>query len=142
MESITGAQLRIRDKAILDGHKKELAARDVRYQRLQREMDVVKRQMFEYKNGQYRAIEAMGFQDFVEARTFIDSLEEGQPSYRDALAALEDKERQVDIMSHRLEEKQFYEDQCHELETRCIVALYVLSVIANLLFLVWTLPGL
>ncbi|KAJ6519274.1 DNA repair protein endonuclease SAE2/CtIP C-terminus-domain-containing protein [Mycena sanguinolenta] len=78
----SGAELRIRDKAIQEEHSKQIAAFDAKYERLQHAYDKKNDEHFTLVNYGDRVAQLLGFRFLTDVQTFIELADE-QVKYKD-----------------------------------------------------------
>ncbi|KAJ7226077.1 hypothetical protein GGX14DRAFT_131573 [Mycena pura] len=78
-DAYSGAELRIRDKAVQEKHDKELGAQEAKYQRLRHAYDQLSNDYFTFvKRGDNIAVR-LGFRSFPELQAFVDVADEQIP---------------------------------------------------------------
>ncbi|KAJ7806158.1 hypothetical protein B0H14DRAFT_2205506, partial [Mycena olivaceomarginata] len=80
---ITGADLRVRDKAIEEKHSKEVAALNAKIQRLRHAYDGRSDEYFASVNYGQRIADLLGFRSLNEVQTFIELADEEVVKYKD-----------------------------------------------------------
>ncbi|KAJ7456431.1 hypothetical protein FB451DRAFT_1407141 [Mycena latifolia] len=79
MPAYSGAELRIRDKAIEDRYRKEIAAAESKYQRLSRAYDDLSNQLHACRNLGEKVADGLGFHSLAEVKIFMDIADEPLP---------------------------------------------------------------
>ncbi|KAJ7102473.1 hypothetical protein B0H15DRAFT_814794 [Mycena belliarum] len=109
MPAYSGAELRTRDKAIEERHRKELAVADAKAQRLRYAYDGRSNELHAYKKLGNDVAEKLGFSSLDEIQTFLDIADEQVP-YKDLADRVEALKAEVAL------ERRDNEDLRDELE--------------------------
>ncbi|KIY62735.1 hypothetical protein CYLTODRAFT_383252 [Cylindrobasidium torrendii FP15055 ss-10] len=99
MENITSKQLRERDKHIEETHRKALAEKDLRYNKLKAYVDQLKKDEFTKLARAERFAQTLGFQDLDEGFMMVD-LAVGDATYRGALETVDKLKDKLADLKH------------------------------------------
>ncbi|KXN81962.1 hypothetical protein AN958_03370 [Leucoagaricus sp. SymC.cos] len=110
--TFSGAQLRERDKAIEERHKKELDSVERRLERFRKALDNAEKQAFELRNSGQQLAESLGFSDINEAQRAID-VSDHEVTFRETFERVQVLGDEIKVERTR---KELLEIRCLELE--------------------------
>lgn len=101
-DGFDSAQMRLRDQRIAEKHQEEISKVERRYRSIEAAYKNARNELYDYRQRADRFARRLGFQDLVDGEYQLANTEV-QETYEQALARLEEKERELERANARIE---------------------------------------
>ena len=101
-DGFDSAQMRLRDQKIAEKHQEEISKVERRYRSIEAAYKNARNELYDYRQRADRFARRLGFQDLVDGEYQLANAEV-QETYEQALARLEEKERELERANARIE---------------------------------------
>ena len=101
-DGFDSAHMRLRDQKIAEKHQEEISKVERRYRSIEAAYKNARNELYDYRQRADRFARRLGFQDLVDGEYQLANAEV-QETYEQALARLEEKERELERANARIE---------------------------------------